>query len=466
MVELIQRGSETLSYISSPEGLVAMHISDNGDEMKYVLTDYLGTIYALVDDGAQSTDDALYYSFNAWSEGRELQAYDGSHTAPLFSDPSDYITSRGYTGHEHIDAFELINMNGRVYDPNTSSFLSPDPVMQSPDNPQNLNRYSYCLNNPLKYSDPSGEFITWSFSNGGFSIGFNLTPIGIPLGAGINIGWGDGASLGGYGEVGYRVGGTGFGSGVTVSQSLDYNFKHSGWSTTTAEGAYASLGPFNAGINFSQTYDMSSKQWSNGWGVSAGVGIGNDASGIGFNVGYGSGGWTYGIGGYYNSKAWESNPVYALDEWNDGLNFDDDGNVIFNTEQSMNNCYSYALDERENGNPWGLQPGERGEGSVHRADINLDKVTNAAISDGRIKNPTLINKLGFGKRGYYSVYLVSADGVDYHWYRQDKGGMWSHKPGITPVVNVDASGRFISNPVRANHGIYNNRGNLLWVKRR
>ena len=100
------------------------------------------------------------------------------------------------------------------------------------------------------------------------------------LGAGINIGWGDGASLGGYGEVGYRVGGTGFGSGVTASQSLDYNFKHSGWSTTTAEGAYASLGPFNAGINFSQTYDMSSKQWSNGWGVSAGVGIGNDASGI------------------------------------------------------------------------------------------------------------------------------------------------------------------------------------------
>ena len=59
MTEHIQKGSEThyLSYISSPEGLVAMHISDdNGrDEMKYVLTDYLGTIYALVDDGAQST---------------------------------------------------------------------------------------------------------------------------------------------------------------------------------------------------------------------------------------------------------------------------------------------------------------------------------------------------------------------------------------------------------------------------
>ncbi len=129
--------------------------------------------------------------------------------------------------------------------------------------------------------------------------------------------------------------------------------------------------------------------------------------------------------------------------------------------------HEHALDERENGNYWGLQPGEAGGQPITTtADLNLDYVTNAAISDGRIKNPTLLNKLGFGKRGYYSVYLVSADGVDYHWYRQDKGGMWSHKPGITPVVNVDASGRFISNPVRANHGIYNNGGILLWVKRR
>ncbi len=163
MVERIQRGSEThyLSYISSPDGLVAMHISDDDgrDEMKYVLTDYLGTIYALVDDGAQSTEDALYYSFNAWGERRELQAYDGSLTAPLFSDPADYITSRGYTGHEHIDAFDLINMNGRAYDPLVGAFLSPDPYVQAPDMPQNLNRYAYCLNNPLKYSDPSGEFI-------------------------------------------------------------------------------------------------------------------------------------------------------------------------------------------------------------------------------------------------------------------------------------------------------------------
>ena len=65
---------------------------------------------------------------------------------------------RGYTGHEHYMECGLINMNGRMYDPLTARFLSPDPYVQMPDNPQNFNRYAYCLNNPLMYTDPSGEF--------------------------------------------------------------------------------------------------------------------------------------------------------------------------------------------------------------------------------------------------------------------------------------------------------------------
>ncbi len=49
-----------------------------------------------------------------------------------------------------------VNMNGRMYDPQMSSFLSVDAYVQSPDNSQNFNRYAYCLNTPLKYTDPSG----------------------------------------------------------------------------------------------------------------------------------------------------------------------------------------------------------------------------------------------------------------------------------------------------------------------
>ena len=70
--------------------------------------------------------------------------------------PENFLFDRGYTGHEHIDEFGLINMNGRVYDAYLARFLSPDPFVQAPDYSQNYNRYSYVLNNPLKYTDPDG----------------------------------------------------------------------------------------------------------------------------------------------------------------------------------------------------------------------------------------------------------------------------------------------------------------------
>ena len=55
--------------------------------------------------------------------------------------------------------FGLINMNGRMYDPVMSCFLSVDNYVQDPSCTQNFNRYAYCMNNPLKYTDPDGEWI-------------------------------------------------------------------------------------------------------------------------------------------------------------------------------------------------------------------------------------------------------------------------------------------------------------------
>jgi hypothetical protein len=49
-------------------------------------------------------------------------------------------------------------MNGRIYDAKLGRFLQADPIVQAPKNSQNLNRYSYVLNNPLSYTDPSGFF--------------------------------------------------------------------------------------------------------------------------------------------------------------------------------------------------------------------------------------------------------------------------------------------------------------------
>ena len=51
------------------------------------------------------------------------------------------------------------------YDPALGRFLSPDPVVQAPDDTQSFNRYSYCLNNPLRYTDPTG--LKWLMSKFG-----------------------------------------------------------------------------------------------------------------------------------------------------------------------------------------------------------------------------------------------------------------------------------------------------------
>ena len=84
------------------------------------------------------------------------------------------LLGRGFTGHEHLPLFGLINMNSRLYDPYTNRFLSPDPAMDYPQCTQGYNRYSYAMNNPLSYVDEDGEmpFLIVAGLIGG---GLNLT---------------------------------------------------------------------------------------------------------------------------------------------------------------------------------------------------------------------------------------------------------------------------------------------------
>ncbi len=81
----------------------------------------------------------------------------GSWNYTLTREPG-LFAGRGFTAHEYLEDFNLYNMNGRLYDPVVGRFLSPDPYVQTPGYTQSYNRYSYCLNNPLKYADPNGEF--------------------------------------------------------------------------------------------------------------------------------------------------------------------------------------------------------------------------------------------------------------------------------------------------------------------
>ena len=135
-------------YVSSPTGLVAILVKQGSAvQTYYVETDHLGSVTGII-----NTDKtyASKSSYDAW--GRRRNPADWSYN----NIPTPVITDRGFTGHEHLDRFGLINMNGRMYDPVVGRFLGVDPVVQAPDYSQSFNGYSYCWNNPLKYTDPSG----------------------------------------------------------------------------------------------------------------------------------------------------------------------------------------------------------------------------------------------------------------------------------------------------------------------
>ena len=90
-------------------------------------------------------------SYDPWDRRRNTTNFAQTQTVFTFD--------RGFTGHEHYDNLKIINANARLYDPVIGRFFSPDPFVQAPDFTQNYNRYSYCLNNPVMYSDPDGEFV-------------------------------------------------------------------------------------------------------------------------------------------------------------------------------------------------------------------------------------------------------------------------------------------------------------------
>ena len=71
-------------------------------------------------------------------------------------------TDKLFTG-QRLDDTGLYYYNARYYDATIGRFISADPFVQDITNPQSLNRYTYCLNNPLKYVDPSGYnwFTDW-----------------------------------------------------------------------------------------------------------------------------------------------------------------------------------------------------------------------------------------------------------------------------------------------------------------
>lgn len=123
------------------------------------------------------------------------------------------------------------------------------------------------------------------------------------------------------------------------------------------------------------------------------------------------------------------------------------------------NCYAYALDIKRNPYPtsWGLsrpyalQPGLSGGLSNMKSAneyLQKDYLLKMIAIDAKNYNFTF-ESIGAEERcdeGNYKVALFVFPNYDYHWYRQNSDGLWSHKPGSLNVRNVDFSNKLIYNP--------------------
>lgn len=111
-----------------------------GDEaISYYHSDHLGSSNIITNQAGNLILNCEYLPYGEFSTKEGVNA-----------------TNYYFTGKELDDETGLIYFGARYYDPQLGRFITADPTIQFPYNLQSLNRYSYCLGNPLRYIDPSG----------------------------------------------------------------------------------------------------------------------------------------------------------------------------------------------------------------------------------------------------------------------------------------------------------------------
>ena len=148
--DVTSSSTKHIHYINAGQGLVAIVVRENGsDAFYYTYTDHLGSIVAVTNNTGGVVAEQ---NFDAWGRKRNTTtwAYTGVQAVP------DWLY-RGYTGHEHLPQFGLVNMNGRLYDPIVGRMLSVDNFVHESAGLLGYNRYAYAFNNPLRFVDPDGD---------------------------------------------------------------------------------------------------------------------------------------------------------------------------------------------------------------------------------------------------------------------------------------------------------------------
>lgn len=134
-----------MKYIYAGDKRIA---SKSASQVLYYHSDHLGSASIITDALGAKAEDISYLPFGK-----------------IKQDSGTVTVSHKFTGQEHDYETGLDNYGARLYDPELGRFLTPDSIVPNPKNPQALNRYSYVINNPMAYSDPSGHGFWSSFWN-------------------------------------------------------------------------------------------------------------------------------------------------------------------------------------------------------------------------------------------------------------------------------------------------------------
>ena len=131
--ENTQTGAHAL-YIYGPQGKIAKKVDGITD---FYHTDHTGSTRLVTTESGTVLTSVSYEPF-------------GEPT--VSGDEESFL----FTGKER-DASQLYYFGARYYDPDMGRFITRDVMLGSRENPQSLNTYTYCLNNPLRYVDPTGH---------------------------------------------------------------------------------------------------------------------------------------------------------------------------------------------------------------------------------------------------------------------------------------------------------------------
>ncbi len=194
---LLSDGVRTFTYDENNRPISILNSLDetrfvydgDGARVKKILSDgtikvYVGGLYEYTQGGGaakfifangqrialkrdtQGLENTLYYHGDHLGSSTVITNSVGDEVERTFykpfgetvSDVGSVNVNHKFTGQEFDSETGLYFYNARYYDPVLGKFTSPDTIIPEPTDPQSYNRYSYCINNPINYTDPSGHY--------------------------------------------------------------------------------------------------------------------------------------------------------------------------------------------------------------------------------------------------------------------------------------------------------------------